>query len=418
MAIDTPAASSLHRIGLTAVLCVAWATPGTAAEADLALIQNPADRLHTSLDGAWSIIPDPYETGYYSHRYAVRKDGYFMDARPRSPSDLVEYDFSASPKLQVPGDWNSQDQRLLWYEGTVWYHREFDFDKRPGRRYLLHFGAANYAALVWVNGLRAGSHAGGFTPFQFDVTDLLATGRTFVVVKVDNRREADRVPALNTDWWNYGGLTRPVRLLDLPDPYLGDYALWYEPEGADGGGRIRGWVQRSGLAAPGPAADADRVQLAIPGLGITRSLTLDPAGRAAFDLPASPELWSPERPQRYEVRLDYNGERVIDRIGFRHVATRGQDILLNGEPVFLRGTRRRRTGPAAPGARRMHAPCWAGPGNSAAISCAWPIIRTTKPCCAWPTSWACWSGPRFRSTGPSSSTIPPCTPRPSASWRR
>jgi beta-glucuronidase len=322
-----------------AALCLAWALPlaGTAGAAEFELIQNPSARLHTPLDGAWSIIPDPYETGYYNHRYEVRADGYFKDARPSSPSDLVEYDFARSQKLQVPGDWNSQDERLFLYEGTVWYHREFEVDKRPGRRYLLHFGAANYAAIAYLNGTRLGRHEGGFTPFQFDVTDTLATGRNVVVIKVDNRREADGVPALNTDWWNYGGLTRPVRLLDLPDPYLADYALWYEPGEADSGGQIRGWVQRGGAAAPAADSDTGRARLSVPELGIDLSLSLDDAGRADFAIPASPDLWSPEQPKRYEVRLDYNGESVVDRIGFRHVATRGPDILLNGEPVFLRG---------------------------------------------------------------------------------
>ncbi|MDX1379652.1 MAG: glycoside hydrolase family 2 TIM barrel-domain containing protein [Xanthomonadales bacterium] len=324
--------------GLLAALCLAGAASGACAGDDhgLALVQNPAARQHTSLDGTWSVIPDPYETGYYNHRYQVRKDGYFMDARPQSPSDLVEYDFSRSQKLQVPGDWNSQDERLFLYEGSVWYHREFDAEKRPGRRYLLHFGAANYSAIAYLNGTRLGHHEGGFTPFQFDATEALTNGRNVVVVKVDNRREADGVPALNTDWWNYGGLTRPVRLLDLPDPYLADYALWYEPGEAGGSGQIHGWVQRS--TAPSPAAaDAGRLRLAIPGLGIERNLDLDGAGRTEFTVPAQPELWSPEHPRRYEVRLDYNGESVVDSIGFRHLATRGPDILLNGEPVFLRG---------------------------------------------------------------------------------
>lgn len=296
------------------------------------LIQNPAARAHTLLNGEWRVIPDPYESGFYNHRYQERADGYFVNARPESPSELVEYDFSTAQKLRVPGDWNSQDPRLFFYEGTVWYQRDFDVDKREGKRYLLHFGAANYGAIVYVNGVEAGRHEGGFTPFQFDVTETLADGDNFVVVKVDNRREADKLPALNTDWWNYGGLTRPVRLLELPDPYLADYALWYEPGEP---GRIRGWVRRSG--GPVAAVLPETVRLTIPELGIERALALDADGHAGFGIEAAPRLWTPERPQLYELQLEFNGEVIADRVGFRYVETRGQDILLNGEPVFLRG---------------------------------------------------------------------------------
>jgi beta-glucuronidase len=295
------------------------------------LIQNPGARNQQSLNGDWKVIPDPYENGFYSYRYEEKPDGYFLNARPQSPADLVEYDFAASPSLAVPSDWNSQDQRLFFYEGTVWYQKDFTVDKRPAKRYLLHFGAANYEAVVYLNGVRLGRHEGGFTPFQFDVTERLEEGGNFVVVKVDNRREPDRVPAMNTDWWNYGGLTRPVRLLELPDPYLADYALWYEP---GDGGRIHGWAQASGAAVGGTA---ETVTLKIPELGIEKPLPLDSTGRAEFSIAKEPQLWTPESPRRYLVELEFNREKVTDRIGFRHVETRGEDILLNGRPIFLRG---------------------------------------------------------------------------------
>ena len=111
----------------------------------------------------------------------------------------------------VPGDWNSQDDRLLYYEGTLWYRRLFDYPApAAGRRVFLRFGAANYQADVYLNGRKLGRHVGGFTPFAFEVTDRLRAERNSLVVRVDNRRLREGVPTLNTDWWNYGGLTRDV----------------------------------------------------------------------------------------------------------------------------------------------------------------------------------------------------------------
>src|SRR5690242_440447 len=74
------------------------------------LITNIQGRDTISLNGSWQVIIDPYETGYYDYRFQPRDDGYFKNTKPKNPSDLIEYDFDSSPQLQVPGDWNSQDQ--------------------------------------------------------------------------------------------------------------------------------------------------------------------------------------------------------------------------------------------------------------------------------------------------------------------
>ena len=93
------------------------------------VIANPHARTALALDGAWHTIVDPYDNGYLDYRlepYDARENptgGYFLDRKPGSPSDLVEYDFDTAPALAVPGDWNSQSERLLYYEGTVWYRR-------------------------------------------------------------------------------------------------------------------------------------------------------------------------------------------------------------------------------------------------------------------------------------------------------
>ncbi len=291
-------------------------------------IQNALSRPGMSLDGAWDVIVDPFENGYYSHRWQPKPDGYFEDREPSSPSDLVEYDFDTSQKLTVPGDWNSQDERLFFYEGTIWYRKRFDLTPAPGRRQVLHFGAVNYQAEVWVNGEHAGGHVGGFTPFDLEVTPFLEAGVNTVIVKVDNRRRRDNVPTLNTDWWNYGGITRPVRLLSLPSTFVRDYGLRLDP--ADPA-RVIGHVQLDGNAAGRP------VTVSLPGAGLDVSVTTDDAGIAEFSLPAPPERWSPDRPTLYEVRIEAGDDSVSDRVGFRTFERRGEDLLLNGEPLFLRG---------------------------------------------------------------------------------
>jgi beta-glucuronidase len=292
------------------------------------LLHNVSGRQTTSLDGNWQTIIDPYENGYYDYRYQESPNGYFKNAKPKSPADLIEYDFDASQELAVPGDWNSQDERLLFYEGTVWYKRSFDYPKRPGRRVFVYFGGANYVADVYLNGEKLGRHEGGFTPFDFEITDRLRERDNFLVVKVDNKRRRDAVPTLNTDWWNYGGLTREVRLVDVPATFVEDYFLQLEKGAAD---KVSGWVKLGGASGPAP------VTIEIPEAGIRYEVQTDPRGYARVSFKIRAELWTPERPKLYRVTIRSGDDTVTDSIGFRTIETRGTDILLNGKPVFLRG---------------------------------------------------------------------------------
>lgn len=303
------------------VLCLLLCGPASVAAEQ---VQNPHARSGISLDGQWSRIVDPYENGYYNHRRVPHENGYFSNRKPQHPSELIEYDFSTSPRLNVPGDWNSQENELFFYEGTVWYQRDFSLDKKPGRRYLVHFGAVNYQAIVFVNGIKVGEHEGGFTPFQFDITEQLRSGENFIVVKADNRREPDYIPTVNSDWWNYGGITRSVRILDLPEQYISDYSFQL----SDSGG-VEGWVRLSG--------GTGSVEVQVEGLAVEQTTPVDDQGFAFISIAAKPELWSPESPFLYDVKLKFNDEVIKDRIGFRRIEVKGTDILLNGKPVFLRG---------------------------------------------------------------------------------
>jgi beta-glucuronidase len=248
--------------------------------------------------------------------------------------------------MTVPGDWNSQAERLLFYEGTVWLRQVFQADPAPDKRYLLYFGAVNYEAHVYLNGKKLGTHKGGFTPFQFDVSGKLAKGRNVVVVKADNKRHQDEIPTVNTDWWNYGGITRDVLLAELPSTYIADYKIQLAKGNLK---RIEGYVQLAGSGK----AQAQAVTVTIAEAGIKATVMSDANGRAQLNLPVTKmTYWSPERPKLYKVDLAAGEDRVSDRIGFRTIETRGRDILLNGKSVFLRGISVHEENPLIPGRLR------------------------------------------------------------------
>jgi beta-glucuronidase len=305
---------------LLVVPCVAAQQPGP--------IQNTDARKTTSLDGEWRMIVDPYESGFYDYRYQPSANGYFKNAKPASKSDLIEYDFDKSGTLKVPGDWNTQSDQLFFYEGTVWYKKSFDYQRQGNTRLFVYFGAANYFADVYLNGEKIGQHEGGFTPFNFEITKLVRPTGNFLVVKVDNKRRRDAVPTLMTDWWNYGGITRDVKLIETPATFVHDYFVQLRKGTRD---RVSGWVKLNGEKL------SQRVTVRIPEAGISKSFTTDAGGFVAVDFAADLKLWSPEDPKLYDVSIEAETDQVRDQIGFRSIETRGTDILLNGRPIFLRG---------------------------------------------------------------------------------
>ena len=291
-------------------------------------VQNAYGRAMFNLDGQWDRIVDPYENGYYNHRYLPHENGYFKNEVAKTKQDLVEYSFSGDKKLHVPGDWNTQEQELMFYEGTVWYHKDFNINKRTAKRYLIHFGAVNYKAIVYINGVLVGDHEGGFTSFQFDITDKLVSGNNSVVVKADDRRERNQVPTINTDWWNYGGITRSVAIMELPDSYVADYSLQLN-------GASYNEIKAS-VSLVGSNIRAGNVEVAIPELQIKQTIKVN-NGKGNIIFPARPSLWTPENPKLYNVEIAFNGELIKDKIGFRTIAVKGENIELNGKSVFLRG---------------------------------------------------------------------------------
>jgi len=297
-----------------------FCTLGWAAPRPSLLIENVSGRATTSLNGPWHVIVDPYETGLRAR--------YYENATPESRSGPIEYNFEQSETLNVPGDWNMQKERLFFYEGPLWYKRSFPYKHREHTRVFVYFGAANYFTRVYLNGKPLGEHEGGFTPFNFEVTGQLAEGDNYLVVEVNNARRADGVPALNTDWWNYGGLTRDVLLAETPETFVRNYSVQLA-KGATS--EVAGWVQLDGVSPAQP------VTIEIPEAGVRKTFTPDANGRVDFRFPVKVQLWSPETPKLYDVVISAGADTVHDAIGFRSIEVKGTQILLNGKPIFLHG---------------------------------------------------------------------------------
>jgi len=222
-----------------------------------------------------------------------------------------------------------QRERLMNYEGGLWYERHFQLKPQPGARSFLHIGAANYRSRAWINGQLVCAHEGGFTPFDCEITGPVKLGDNSVVIFVDSTRIPDGVPTLKTDWFNYGGITRGVAVLTVPSAFIDDFDLHLDRASRS---KIEGYVHVEG-AAPGTPIAVD-----LPEAKLHMTATVDANGRAAISLPAPGlSLWSPESPKLYDVKLSTGDDTLTDKMGFRTIETSGSRILLNGKPIALNG---------------------------------------------------------------------------------
>ena len=325
-----PRISSSFRSFILLLVAISVSAPiGFAAPAPVVL--TGADRRpSTSLNGEWASIVDPYFSGLFSFHHEEKKNGFFMNYKAKAGDPFpTEYDFSKAPKLKVPGDWNTQRESLLFYEGPIWYEKDFTYDLKPQTHVFLHVGAANYHSWFWVNGQKVCEHEGGYTAFNCEVTQALHSGSNFVVAAVDNTRHEDNVPTLETDWWNYGGLTREVSLIELPESFIDQYDLHLS---RSENGVIEGWVHVLAVQA------GEKAEIDIPDLHETATAEVGADGRAPLHFNVHGlERWTPESPKLYKVVIRAGSDSIDESMGFRTIETRGTEILLNGEPIFLRG---------------------------------------------------------------------------------
>ncbi len=316
---------------LSLILCLTALWPSSQASNNkniYPLIQNIPGRETILLDGHWKYMLDLYELGYYDYRMNQDRNGFFKDVKPQKPEDLVEYSFDKAQTLHVPGDWNTQREDLFNYEGNIWYRRLFDFKPQAGIRSFVYFGAVNYECNIYLNGAKIGVHEGGFTSFNIEITDKLKPGENTLILKVDDRRRLEGIPTVNTDWYNYGGITRSVNIINVPQTFIRDYFVQLKKGSPN---VIAGWIQLDG------ATSAQKVSIEIPELKLKKEVTTDEKGFTSFEVKANPVLWTPENPKLYAVKIVSASDSQKDEIGFRTIETKGKKLLLNGKELFCRG---------------------------------------------------------------------------------
>jgi beta-glucuronidase len=298
--------------------------PASGGSPGLLYPHESASRATRALGGTWRFKTDPADVG--------EGQGWANGLS----------DFRLIP---VPSSWNDIFDDVRNYVGSAWYETEFRIEKGwRGQRIHLRFGSVNYTAKVWLNGRLVGDHVGGHLPFAFDVTDKISLeGENRLTVLVENKIRLDRVPAVPDlskvhmhtihfpqtayDFFPYAGIHRPVLLFTTPDVHLADVTVRTSLDGKVSVELVvnSAW---SGTASVVVADDK----------GEARANIVLKGGRGSGVVSvAAPRPWSPEDPHLYRLTVRLADDEYVLKIGIRTVTVRGDALLLNGKPVFLRG---------------------------------------------------------------------------------
>jgi beta-galactosidase/beta-glucuronidase len=302
----------------------------------------------TNLNGEWAFAFDDEDAGLAHGWHNVSVDHLYSDASPFDRRITVPFCYQS--RLSGIGDPSFHD--------VVWYARTFD-PPPGGERLLLHFGAVDYRATVWVDGTQVAFHEGGHTPFSADVTPALAEGENVLVVRAEDHSRDATIPRgkqywkersegifytrttgiWQTVWLEPVGRRRFDSLRLTPDVDAACVDVEVGVEGYEPGLSLRLVVS----LGEEMVLD-DRAELQAP--LIQRSLPLLWRGTAP-DTPhlsewPKPALWSPEHPNLYDLRLelldaDSNAlDAVESYFGMRKIEARGGKVLLNDRPYYQR----------------------------------------------------------------------------------
>lgn len=277
----------------------------------------------------------------------------------------LAYDDSAWEIVSVPHTWNVMPD-YLDYNGLAWYRRTFTVPTGSEQAHLrLRFEAVFYLAHVWLNGHLLGIHAGGYTPFEFDVSKLIKPGvENLIAVEVDNMRAANRIPAdlgsnWSFDWWNYGGIIRDVSLEITSRAYITHQQVISVPHligmGTADSATITATISINNTSAQKLDGTIQANLLddisgqAVLAKPVSAPVSVIPGGTSNVQITASlvsPKLWHFDHPNLYHwssTLLAQDGQ-VLDisevTIGIRSIELKNGGFYLNGEPVRLVGVDR------------------------------------------------------------------------------
>ena len=252
--------------------------------------------------------------------------------------------FKADRTVSVPAPWQAHEG-LHDASGTGWYQRTFKLSAKQIKdlAVIVHFGAVDYFAEVWVNGKKVGAHEGGYLPFEFDISKLVVVGDNTLTVRAEDRLDTSfaEVPHGKQSWYGpLSGIWQPVYVESRPLVHFTSLKLLPKGETIT--------VEANLNKAPTKAATLTISVLDLKGKQVASTSVSLATSTAMVDvIVPSPKLWHPDTPNLYTVTatlLDIgdaptarlNEDTITDTCGFRTIEAHDGKLILNGQPIYLR----------------------------------------------------------------------------------
>jgi beta-galactosidase len=286
-----------------------------------------------------------------------RENGDAGQIEPRfRDADQPEYDDSTWQHINLPHTWNAHDvmdEKPGYWRGIGWYRKHFTLDRKFQRKGIfLEFEGVNSVSEFWLNGARIGKHQGGYTRFEFDITDQVHFGEqeNVLTVKVDNLFHPTVPPTVKTDYSFYGGIYRDVWLRISEPTYISE-VFWATPSVNEQAAEIT--VQSeimNRISQPGEYTLVQEIFDPQHHLVQNFSLPVHLLAGNRIELRQDnirvdhPMLWAPETPYVYQIRTSLKqGEKLVDSVenplGFRWFKFDPQKgFFLNGKRIRIQGT--------------------------------------------------------------------------------
>ncbi|MDA8543845.1 hypothetical protein N9K79_01455, partial [Gammaproteobacteria bacterium] len=278
-----------------------------------------------NLNGEWSYIVDPMNNGLPESSFF---GGFPKNKTQITGMELIEYNFETAKKIQIPGAWNAADEKLLFYRGSVWLYKKFQYMPKEESLTHLYIEGSNFTTRVFINGLIVGKFEGGYVPFNFEISEHLKEGENILLVQTDNTLNESSVPTQKTDWWPWGGIIGDVYIVETPKQFIQNAYLQLNPD------NFSEALFKLKMNHP---SSGHNIKLEIPELKFTAKYQTNSFGVIEENIKINPQLWSPENPKLYEVIISSNTETISDLIGFRSIQTQGQKIFLNNREIRFKG---------------------------------------------------------------------------------
>lgn len=294
------------------------------------------------------LIPQANDT-----RMVSSLDG-FWKFKVEQPNEKIDPQIALTDAMTmaVPASFNDQilDQQVRNHDGYFWYETHFSITAmQRTQRNVLHFGSVTHEAEIYINGKKIGSHVGGFTPFGFEIDDVIQTGENDLKVRVSNLLSNKTVPAAelsekdgkykvnpNFDFFNYAGIHRPVKIYTTPKlAHIDDVVVKYQTD-------LKTTTVSPEIKITGNYSDIsleiidqnDKV------IEVSQSKKIEDAEPLVI---SDTHAWQPGKGYMYRLRISLydDADQLIDvytqKFGVRTVEVKNAQIFVNHKPVYLKG---------------------------------------------------------------------------------